>query len=318
MKRHQLITIGIVALTLLVSGCAPKAGRPAARVEQPQATSGVVAVEGAELHYVIEGEGIPCMVIGSATYHLRTFSQELRKRLRLIFMDTRGFVPSDTTIDIDKYTMDTMLDEVEQVRRALGLEKIAVLGHSMFALVVLEYAKKYPDRVSHVIMIAMSPHFNAETFQAADEYWESHASEERKALLGQNLEALNENELAKLSPGEAFIIRYNASGPQRWYDPTYDGSWLWKGVELNGDLVNHFLGVVLSEYDIEQGLDRVTMPVFLAVGRHDYGIPYYLWDDFRKGFSNLSFNLFEKSGHHPMLEEQALFDSLLIDWIEGE
>jgi len=31
---------------------------------------------------------------------------------------------------------------------------------------------------------------------------------------------------------------------------------------------------------------------------------------------NLSYNLFEKSGHYPMLEEQELFDEKLIKLIE--
>jgi hypothetical protein len=29
----------------------------------------------------------------------------------------------------------------------------------------------------------------------------------------------------------------------------------------------------------------------------------------------LSYNLFEKSGHYPMFEEQALFDQKLLEWI---
>jgi pimeloyl-ACP methyl ester carboxylesterase len=43
--------------------------------------------------------------------------------------------------------------------------------------------------------------------------------------------------------------------------------------------------------------------------------PYFLWDD-RKGIlPNLSYNLFEKSGHFPMVEERELFDKRLVEWI---
>ena len=36
------------------------------------------------------------------------------------------------------------------------------------------------------------------------------------------------------------------------------------------------------EYDIRQGVQRATMPVFLALGRYEFFVPYYLWDDVRK------------------------------------
>ena len=281
-------------------------------------SSGSVTVDGMELRYVIEGTGLPTIVIGSATYHPRTFSRELREHLKLIFFNMRGFVPSDTPVDVEKFTMEAAVDDVEEVRKILSLDKIAVMGHSMCALMALEYAKKYPERTSHVIMIAMSPHYNAETFKAGNEYWESHASDERKVLYKRNQEALTEEALSSVSPGEAFKMRLLADGPKRWYDMTYDGSWLGEDVEINTDVINHHLNVVLNEYDITQGLDRITMPVFLAVGRHDYGLPYYLWDDFKPQMPTLSYHLFEKSGHHPMLEEQKLFDEKLLAWLQGQ
>ena len=281
-------------------------------------TSGFITVDGFKLRYIIEGTGIPTLVIGSATFHSRTFSRRLRDHLKLIFVDMKDNVPTDTAINVEEFTMDAAVDDVENIRKALGLEKMAVMGHSMFALMALEYAKKYPERTSHVIMIAMSPHFNDSTFTAGSEYWESQASEERKLVWKQNQEELTEEILSSLSPGERFIKRYVADGPTRWYNATYDASWLWEGVQLNMDILNHHYDPVLREYDITKGLERVTMPVFLAVGRYDYLLPYSLWDEFKPQMPTLSYYLFEKSGHHPMLEEQELFDKKLIEWVSSQ
>ena len=57
----------------------------------------------------------------------------------------------------------------------------------------LEYAKKYPENVSHVIMIG-SPHLglNAANDQAANQYWQEFASSERKAVMEDNLRRLPE------------------------------------------------------------------------------------------------------------------------------
>ena len=47
-------------------------------------SSGHVTIDGFKLPYLIEGTGIQTLVIGSATYHPRTFSRELLDYLKLI------------------------------------------------------------------------------------------------------------------------------------------------------------------------------------------------------------------------------------------
>ena len=46
-------------------------------------------------------------------------------------------------------------------------------------------------------------------------------------------------------------------------------------------------------------------------------MPFNIWDGERAKIPNLSYHLFDESGHYPMLEEQELFDRLLLDWIGG-
>ena len=92
---------------------------------------------------------------------------------------------------------------------------------------------------------------------------------------------------------------------------------LWEGLDGNIDIINHFFDILLSQYDASEGLDQLKAPVFLAMGRYDYAVPYHSWADVKEQFMNLSYNVFEKSGHYPMLEEQELFDKKLIDWIKS-
>jgi hypothetical protein len=41
-----------------------------------------------------------------------------------------------------------------------------------------------------------------------------------------------------------------------------------------------------------------------------------LWEEPRQKLADLTYNLFERSGHYPMLEEQATFDANLIEWLQ--
>ncbi len=60
------------------------------------------------------------------------------------------------------------------------------------------------------------------------------------------------------------------------------------------------------------------MPVLLVVGQYDFNNPYYLWSDFKSKFANLEYHLFNKSGHHPMFEEEDLFNQTLIDFTKRQ
>ncbi|MBA7558787.1 hypothetical protein ES708_00396 [subsurface metagenome] len=177
-------------------------------------------------------------------------------------------------------------------------------------------ASSYPDHTSHVIMVDMSPYWNEEVSKASNEYWETHASKERKRILKQNREQLTGEILNSVSPGEAMWMTYVANAPMYWYDPAYDCSWLFEDFDVDPDRMMHCLNEELPRFDFTKG-EKINIPVFLAIARHSYVCPYYLWDNYKDKLPNLSYNLFEKSGHFPMFEEQELFDKKLIEWIKN-
>lgn len=307
------MVIPLVFLLCFTFGCPSQNEEAAQMGNKGKEISGIVSVEGAKLHYVIQGRGTPCMVLGHSESARRILSQELRNHFKFVFMDLRHDAQSNSSLEISKITLDTYLDDIDKVRRTLGLDKTAVLGHSIHSLLALEYARKYPKNTSYVIMSGFTPRRLA----VADEFWESDASDERKMILKQNWEKITEDELDQMSPKDRIVKTYMAMAPKLFYDPTYDLSWIYEVVESNQDNAIHLSNVIFKDYDIAKRPGRVETPVFLAIGRYDYLCPYFLWDDRRDVIPNLSYNLFEKSGHFPMVEEQELFDKKLIDWIKS-
>lgn len=271
-------------------------------------------VDGFELDYSVEGKGRPALVIGSAVYYPRTFSANLRQRLRLIFMDHRGFGRATRPFTTAEFALDRLLDDVEALRRALRLEQVAVVGHSGHAYLALEYAKRYPEHVTHVVLIAQSPDSSAASFAAADRYLDESVCLERKAALAASL-ALLDADLAA-DPQNAFIHRMLRSGPRIWYDYNYDARWLWADVQVIPALFDHVWGGLFRTLDITRGLDRLSAPVFVGLGRYDYWNPPHLWDAVRSHFRDLRLRVFEHSGHTPQLEEPDLFDAELLAWLD--
>lgn len=279
-------------------------------------TFGHITVDETKLKYIIEGEGVPCLVIGMLShYYPPIFSNEIKKYIKFIFVDFKIFVPS-VSINANNISMDSIIKDLEEVRIALGFEKMMVLGHSAFGIVALEYAYKYPEHTSHIIMIgSASPNMTEKNLKRGSEFWESDASKERKMIQKKNNEPLTEEYLNTVSPTKALALQYIANAPFYWYDPTYDCSWIWEGLELNMELFDYFYSEIIRGKDITQKILKINLPMFLVMGRYDYVAPYILWEDLIDEIPNLNYQLFEKSGHWPMFEEQKLFDSRLIEWI---
>jgi proline iminopeptidase len=276
--------------------------------------SGHIFSDGFKLQYIIEGNGQPVIVIGSSLYYARTFSKELRSILRMAFVDHRGFAPSNECKDMSKYQLDLLIDDIELFRKEIGFEKFILIGHSGHAFMALEYAKKYPNNVSHLVLMCAGPDFSAAGHAAAERYMEESVCPERKAVLVANLARLPAEMAA--APDRAFVTYCLLMGPKSWFDYTYDATELWEGIEVNMTMFNHVWGEIFRDIDITKNLARLKAPVFLALGRYDYLVPpAHLWESVREKFNDITIRMFERSGHAPQFEEPIHFDKELLDWL---
>ena len=308
MRLLKIVIFFIILIFLTAIGCSKK---------NEHKSSGFIDVEGARLQYIIEGKGKNLLIPHDRLLMSRVISKNLRNHFRIIFVDTRCEVPHKNGFDVNKVTLKTLVDDVEHVRKILGLKRVIFFGHSIWGFLALEYSRQYPQNTSHVILNATPPGFPEsieEYMKKANEYWESYASDERKTILKQNWEKLPKDALSKLSKSDAEILTNITNGPMYWYDPKYDCSWLYEGAFWNP--AYKLYEIIMSNYDIGSG-EKINMPIFLSLGRHDYVVPYILWDTQKEKLPTLSYNLFERSGHFPMLEEQELFDKKLIEWIKN-
>lgn len=266
------------------------------------------------LGYTVEGQGRSALVIGSALYYPRTFSAELRQHLRMAFVDHRGYAEPTGEFTRDDYTLDTVLADVERLREHLGLEQVVVIGHSGLGFVALEYAKRYPRHVSHVVLIAMGPSQSDAHRALAERHWEEAVCPERKARLAEDFRGL-EAELAA-APERRFITFCIRMGARSWYDPHFDARPLWEGMHVNMEIIDHLWGEAFRDVDLRQGLDGLRAPVFLALGRFDYLVaPHFAWEPYREHFPDLTVRVFDHSAHTPQLEESELFDRELLGWL---
>jgi proline iminopeptidase len=269
-----------------------------------------VSVKGAEIHYTTRGQGPVCLVptaIGTRPYE-RQMPAQLSDHLTLAFVDLRG--GGRSTGDPTDLTFDVVAEDFEAVRTHLGVERVAVLGHSILGALAIEYGRRCPATVSHVIAVGTPPSGDMAGLMAkATAFFQEDASEERKRVLRDNL--------AALPPGAPAGLTMLAQTPVRFFDPRFDAAPLFAEAETRPAVLQHLMGRLIAGWDVTAGSSPLRVPLLIAHGRHDYTVPHILWEGVASRLPGAALKIFERSGHQPFVEEPEAFAAVLIDWMAG-
>src|SRR5438270_3038605 len=76
----------------------------------------------------------------------------LEKTVRMIYLDQRGSGRSERPWTRD-YKMQTLVADIEALRRSLGVPRLAVIGHSFGGTLALEYAAAHPEHVAKLVLV---------------------------------------------------------------------------------------------------------------------------------------------------------------------
>lgn len=268
----------------------------------------IVSVDGADLFYETRGVGPSCLVLSAigATPYERMMPAQLSDRLTLIFVELRGCGRS--TGNPAGLSFDVLANDLEAIRTQLGVERVAVLGHSILGALAVEYARRRPDSVSHAILVGTPPRGDmAVLAQKAAAFFEADASDERKRILRDNLAALP----PEASPGQAMF----AHTPMRFCDPGADAAPLFAGADVKPRFFQHLMGPLTRDWDITVDPGSLRVPLLMAHGRYDYTVPYTLWEEVLPRLPDATLHLFERSGHQPFLEEPDRFAEAVGSWM---
>lgn len=241
----------------------------------------------------------------------------MERLLRVVYFDQRGSGHSERPTSGD-YALTTLVEDVEALRRALGVPKLALLGHSFGGLLALEYAAKYPDNVSHVVFASglwdtdlqcrlrakrlaelrpeVYARVSADTI-SADGRPQNHCGLEFRAFRGAEREAYN---LELMFPDPAVRTRIDSVNAAR-------------GVRNTGEM-SRALFSGGREYQF-RAYDRLTMPVLVVAGRHDGAAQPAGLRDLARHLPNARFVEYERSGHYPYLDEPDRFAREVADFV---
>jgi len=165
----RIIYVFSILLTLLFGACTSSDPSP----QLKQGAQIVTASDSVKLFVKIAGEGPVCIYVhGGPGQDFLSFEKmggaNLEKCLTMVYFDQRG---SGHSQNAKNYGLDRMVQDIEELRLKLGVEKVYLLSHSFGGVLAINYALKYPEHVSGMVMANTIAHLmNPEQLQEQIEY----------------------------------------------------------------------------------------------------------------------------------------------------
>jgi len=280
-----------------------------------------VTVNGAKLWYESEGQGEPLLLIagGPGVEHseFHPWFSTLADSFRIIYFDAFGRGKSDRARTSIEYTFERDVEDIEGLRRALGLGKINLLGHSYGGMVAQAYALKYPGAVERLILL--STLFSGEMWQANNDNCNHEIRNQYPEVWEQvqQLRAQGFHSSAKEHRAAYYLVNM---GMFYFYDASNAGK---DAGEMNpdvyysiaGDDADFLIGGDIASLDFRMELNELKMPMLILVGRFDrVALPRFSIQ-FKRYMPHAEFHLFEKSGHYPFIEETDRTFEILRDFL---
>lgn len=127
----------------------------------PGFREGSAEVNGISLHYVAGGEGPPVFLLPGwpqTWWEWHRLMPELARTHRVVSIDLRGMGASDRPAA--GYEKKSMASDIHALAKALGYDKVDLVGHDIGSMVAFAYAANYPEATGKVVMMDV-PHPDA-------------------------------------------------------------------------------------------------------------------------------------------------------------
>jgi proline iminopeptidase len=274
---------GLVAIALAATACLSPAhaAKPDAAALQPGEHQAVV--NGVRLWYKVAGKtsaGVPPLLFlhGGPGYNSYSFEVQagraLEAQLPVIYLDQRGSGRSERPWRGD-YTIAGMVEDIEALRKSLGVPELAIMGHSFGGTLALEYAATYPQHVANMVLIGAASDIPAACAARVDFLGKRYAAELAQARAA----AKQRNE----TPDDCFFAFNSIEGEarERANDETMfpdmrqatlqhdiDAK---SGLRNTGELGGAIFNGDFMSYRFAHP-ERLTMPVLVIAGAEDYAI----------------------------------------------
>jgi pimeloyl-ACP methyl ester carboxylesterase len=260
---------------------------------------------GVQLHYEEAGSGYPVVFVHEFAADWREWELQMRalsRHYRCIAFNARGYPPSSVPADPAQYGWEFSRDDIRAMLDGLKIDKAHIVGLSMGAYATLAFGLRYPDRASALVAAgcgsgsppALHPTFVRDAKNTAAAFHE----------LGSAAVA----ETMGVSPTRIQLKHKDRRAWELFMDHLRGHS-----AEGSGHTMGRYQAGRPSLWDFEAELQRLTVPVLLAVGDEDE--PCLEANLFlKRQLPNAGLWMAPNTGHAINLEEPDAFNRAILDF----
>ncbi len=266
----------------------------------------VTTDDGVKLYFEEVGEGTPIVFVHEYAGDWRSWEPQMRhfgRRYRCISYCARGYPPSDVPESPESYSQDRARDDIRSVLDGLGIDAAHVVGLSMGGFATLHFGFEYPDRALSLTVAGCG--YGAEADKREQFRRETEATAARIAAEGMDVVGRS----YAIGPTR---VQFQAKDPRGWQEfetqlrehSTLGSANTMRGVQARRP----------SLYDLVDRMRALTVPTLIVNGDEDE--PCLDPGNFMKrNIPSAALSVLPKTGHTMNLEEPALFNAVVEDFL---
>lgn len=291
---------------------------------QPAPHESYISVRNAELYYREIGQGQPIFILhGGPDFdhnYLLPDMDRLSSDFRLIYYDQRGRGKSAGNVQPDDVTIQSEIEDLEDLRSYFQLESVAVLGHSWGGVLAMEYALRHPDRVSHLILMNTAPASHDDYALFRQEFLQKLGgnAEKRQALSSSAAYAEGDPDTV----AAYYRIQYGAT-VRRPDDldkviSSLRASFTKESILKSWAIEDRLMEETwrLSDYDLLPGLTRLSIPTLVIHGDYDF-VPVGCSVHIVEAIPGARLVVLKDTGHFSYLESPNEVRRAIVDFLRS-
>ena len=288
-------------------------------------SEGYIPFKGYQTYYRVVGDGeakgkLPLVALhggpGASHDYLESLDAMAATGRRVIYYDQLGCGKSHLPIPApEMWTVELYIEELNVVRKALGLDRVHILGQSWGGMLTMEYALTHPAGVAS-LTISNSP--------ADMKQWVAEANRLRADLPPDIQATMLRHEVAGTTSDpeyEAAATEFYKRHVCRIYpypellQRSFDNMAKYPEVynTMNGPNEFHVIGTI-KDWNIIDRLGGIDIPTLVISGRYDEATPM-IAQTVHDGIAGSEWVIFENSAHVPHLEEPGRYMQVLDDFL---
>jgi proline-specific peptidase len=262
----------------------------------------------------VVGRGHPLLLMHggpSADHWTMLQFRRLADRFTLVFYDHRCNGRS-VGAPVSSTTWENLTADAEALRQRLGFDRWAVLGHSFGGHVALEYALRYPDSLSHLVLLDTGGEGRWAQQNAPKVLAERGYSPEKAELVRRWFNG-------EFAPREYLRILMRIGGAYQHHASLrllarelLAGAWRSK---MRPEALIFAGRHLLRGWTVMDRLGQITAPTLVMAGRDDFVFPPECQYELAAGIPGARLRIIERAGHSPQIEQRAEVMQAVSDFI---